>query len=54
MNNGQTAGKVKAASNVYTALLALVCGAVGFTAGFVALRCMSDYGTLFKIVEVLR
>lgn len=51
MSDLQTTGKVKAASNLYTALLALACGAVAATAGFVAFKCYFVYGTLLKIVE---
>jgi hypothetical protein len=54
MNQLQTTGKAKASSNLYTALLALVCSAVAATAGIVAYKCWFDYGTLFKIVEILR
>ena len=54
MNDVQATGKVKALSNIYTALLALACGAAAATAGVVAYKCWFDYGTLFKIVEVLR
>ena len=54
MNDVQTSGKVKAFSNIYTALLALACGATAVTAGVVAYKCWFDYGTLFKIIEVLR
>ena len=54
MNELRTAGKVKAANNLYTALLALACGVVAATAGFVAYKCWFDYGTLFKITEYIR
>jgi len=54
MSEQQTSGKVKASSNLYTALLALACGAVAATAGFVAYKCFFDYGTLLKIVENIR
>ncbi len=43
-----------AASNLYTALLALACGIVAATAGLTAYKCYFDYETLFKIVEVFR
>ena len=49
-----TTGKVKASSNLYTALLALACGSVAATAGFVAYKCWFVYETLFKIVENIR
>lgn len=42
--NGRLVG-----SNIYTALLALACGIVLATAGFVAFVCHSQYGTLFKV-----
>ena len=55
MNELQTtAGKVKVSSNLYTALLALACGGVAATAGFVAYKCWFVYETLFKIVENIR
>jgi hypothetical protein len=54
MSELQTAGKVKASSNLYTALLALACGIVLATAGFVAYKCWFDYGTLFQITESIR
>jgi hypothetical protein len=54
MNQLQTTGKAKASSNLYTTLLALACGATAVAAGIVAYKCWFDYGTLFKIVEVLR
>ncbi|MCD4830237.1 MAG: hypothetical protein K8R02_00345 [Anaerohalosphaeraceae bacterium] len=46
--------KIEASSNIYTALLALVCGIAGATAGLVAYKCYFDYETLFKIVNVFR
>jgi hypothetical protein len=49
-----TTGKVKASSNLYTALLALACGAVAATAGFVAYKCWIIYETLLKIVGNVR
>lgn len=49
-----TTGRVKVSSNLYTALLALACGAVAATAGFVAYKCWFDYETLLKIVENIR
>jgi len=54
MNELQTAGKVKASSNLYTALLALACGVVAATAGFATYKCLFDYGTLLKITEYIR
>jgi hypothetical protein len=51
----QTSGrKIKASSNLYTALLALACGAVATTAGFVAYKCWFVYETLLKIAENIR
>ena len=51
----QTNGsKIKASSNLYTALLALACGAVAATAGFVAYKCWFIYETLFQIVGNIR
>jgi len=54
MSELQTTGKAKAPSNLYTALLAMACGAVVATAGFVAYECYFVYGTLLKIVENIR
>lgn len=54
MSEQQTSGKVKAPSNLYTALLALACGAIAATAGFVAYKSFFDYGTFLKIVENIR
>ena len=45
-------GKVKASNNLYTALLALACGVVAATAGFVAYECWFVYDTLLKIGNV--
>jgi hypothetical protein len=53
-NTTGTTVKVKASSNLYTALLALACGITAATAGFVALKCLSVYETLFSIVEKVR
>jgi len=50
----QTTGRVKASSNLYTALLALACGTVAVTAGFVAYKCWFVYETLFEIVGNIR
>jgi uncharacterized membrane protein len=47
---GQTpVAKVAAANNIYTAILALVFCVVLVTAAFVAIKCISQYGTIFKI-----
>jgi hypothetical protein len=48
--NGQTpAEKIAAPNNIYTAVLALAFSAVLVTAAFVAIKCISQYGTIFKI-----
>ena len=48
--NGQTpVEKITAANNIYTAVLALAFCVVLVTAAFVALKCISQYGTIFKI-----
>ena len=48
-------GKViKAPSDVYTTLMALVLGVVCATAALVALQSYLEYGTLFRIIEVMR
>ena len=52
--NTTTTVKVKASSNLYTALLALACGITAATAGFVAFKCFAVYETLFSIVENVR
>ncbi|MGD0785307.1 MAG: hypothetical protein ABR969_05790 [Sedimentisphaerales bacterium] len=54
LNTNGTIVKVKASSNLYTALLALACGITAATAGFVAFKCFAVYETLFKIVENVR
>jgi len=46
--------KPVAISNLYTAILALATGAVFATAVYVAIKCLGDYNTLFKIVESSR
>ena len=47
--NGQTRGKkVKIPDNLYTAILALACGAVLATAVFVLCQCYKQYGTIFS------
>ena len=38
-----------AVNDLYTALLALAVGAVLATAVFVAVKCIMDYGTIFKV-----
>jgi len=43
-----------AVSNLYTALLALATFVVAATAVYVAVKCLSDYGTIFKVVESVR
>ncbi len=42
-------GKIIAANNLYTIILALALGAVATTAAFVAYTCYFQYGTIFKI-----
>ena len=46
--------KMVAISNIYTALLALALGAVCGAAVFVAFKCLTQYETIFKIVQVGR
>lgn len=41
--------KIKAGSNVYTALLAVSLLAVVATAVYVTLACYSNYETIFKV-----
>ncbi|MHC4706693.1 MAG: hypothetical protein ACYS8I_06360 [Planctomycetota bacterium] len=41
--------KIAAASNLYTAILALAVGIVSATAAFVAYMCYIQYGTIWKI-----
>jgi len=41
--------KITALNNLYTAILALAFGIVLVTAVFVAWKCYSQYGTIFKI-----
>ena len=43
-----------AVSDLYTAILALAGGVVLATAIFVAVKCSTDYGTIFTIVESAR
>ena len=47
-------GRITAVNNFYTALLALATFAVAATAIYVAIKCLSDYGTIFKVVESVR
>ncbi len=48
--DGQTrAGKMVAANNLYTIILALAFCIVLATAVLVAYKCYAQYGTLFKI-----
>jgi len=48
--NGRFRGKkVIAASNIYTAILALAFAVVLATTAFIAYTCYSQYGTIFKI-----
>jgi hypothetical protein len=46
--------KTIAPNNLYTALLALALGVVVATTIFIAVKCYTDYGTIFKIVELSR
>ncbi len=43
------AGKVFAANNIYTVILAFAFCTVLATAALVAYRCYTQYGTFFKI-----
>ena len=45
---------VKVPSDVYTTLLAVVFGVVCATAALVAVQSYFEYGSLFKIIEVMR
>ena len=47
-------GKRTAINNLYTAILALATSVVGATAVFVMVKCLVDYGAIFKIVEAVR
>lgn len=48
--NGQTrGGKIVAADNIYTVVLAVAFASVLATTMFVAYMCYSQYGTIFKI-----
>ena len=48
--NGQTpVEKVAVSNNIYTAVLALAFCVVLVTATFVAIKCIGQYGTIFKI-----
>ena len=46
--------KVKASSNIFTAIVALAAGIVIASAGFIAYTCHAYYGVIFKIAEVSR
>ena len=48
-NGSARGGKIIAASNLYTVILALACGITLATAAFVAYMCYWQYGTIFKI-----
>ena len=39
-------------SDVYTAILALATSVVLVTAVFVAIKCYTNYETIFKVIEV--
>jgi hypothetical protein len=48
--DGQSQGrKIAALSNLYTIILALACGTVLATALFVLYKCLTQYGTFYKI-----
>ena len=47
-------GRRAAVNNLYTALLALATFVVAVTVVFVVVKCLSDYGTIFKVVESAR
>ena len=48
--NGQAQGKkIKAANNIYTAILAVATGTVIAVAVFVLYMCHSQYDTIFKM-----
>ncbi len=47
--NKTRGGKIIAASNVYTVMLALALCAVLATAGLLAYKCYFQYGTIFTI-----
>ena len=47
-------GRRAAVNNLYTALLALATFVVVVTVVFVVVKCLSDYGTIFKVVESAR
>ncbi len=42
-------GKIITADNIYTVILAVAFGFVLVTVVFVAYKCYSQYGTIFKI-----
>ena len=52
--NNVRSRKIPIFSNIYTALLALALGAVGATAGFVVFKCLTQYETILKIVQIGR
>jgi hypothetical protein len=47
-------GRRTAVNNLYTAILALATLVVLATAVYVAAKCLSDYGTIFKVAEAVR
>ena len=47
-------GRRTAASDLYTAILAIATCVVAATAIFVTVKCFIDYGTIFKVVEAAR
>lgn len=48
-NEQPPAEKLAVSNNIYTAILALAFCVVLVTAAFVALKCISQYGTIFNI-----
>jgi len=38
-------------SNLYTVILAIASGTVIATTIYVVIKCLADYGTIFKVIE---
>ena len=51
MSAKAVSGKIKASSNVYTAILALTCAVMGATAAFVAVKYYVLYDTIFEVMK---
>jgi len=51
-NGGVHSKKMVVFSDIYTALLALALGVVCGTAAFVTFKCLAQYETILKIVQV--